>query len=99
MSDLDFGAPVPVDELPAASTRGGRQSNAPAYDAWLKQLNKPGTYELASDAPDGAHSTSRVQALRKLVKEGSYNGVEILTRPVEIGKRYRIFAKVTTAAK
>lgn len=89
---MDFGTPVPVSELPPASKRGGRASNAPAYEAWLAQLAPGATYELASTDEDGAHPVNRVSQLRKVAGDG----FKIDTRPVEPGKRYRIFATVAT---
>lgn len=96
MTALDFGAPVPVPEnqLPP-SNRGGRQSTRPAFEAWLAQLKPGAWFELASNEPDGAHPAGRVQQIKNIVKE-SGGGFEIATRPVEAGKRYRIFAKVAT---
>lgn len=91
---LDFGAPVPVDSLPP-SNRGGRQSTRPAFEAWLAQLKPGAWFELASGEPDGAHPAGRVQQIKKIVTETG-GGFEIATRPVEAGKRYRIFAKVAS---
>lgn len=95
MSDIDFGTPVPVTELPPASSRGGRKSVAPALETWLKQLEPGNTYELGSKDEDGGHPLSRVTQLRKIAGEG----FKVETRPLVAGKRYRIFATVATAAK
>jgi hypothetical protein len=96
MSDtaLDFGAPVAVDALPPTN-RGGRQSTRPAFEAWLAQLAPGAWYELASGEPDGAHPAGRVQQIKKIVAENG-NAFEVATRPVEAGKRYRIFARVAS---
>lgn len=87
---LDFGDPVYVDELPPASAKGGRTSNAPALEAWLAKLEAGKTAELPSKDADGAHPVSRVTQMRKIA--GTAFKVE--TRPVTPGKRYRIFATV-----
>lgn len=96
MSMIDFGNPVAVTELPPATARGGKQSNAPALLAWLNKVAaaNPGTYELASSEPDKAHPVSRGTQLRKLVEDSDngINGITIETRSVVTGKRYRIFA-------
>lgn len=89
---MDFGTPVPVTEMPEAPRKGGRASNAPAMEAWLQQLQPGQTYELASLDEDGGHSVNRVTQLRKVAGEG----FKIETRPIEPGKRYRIFATVAT---
>jgi len=96
MSDVDFGAPVFIDELPPAASPG-RASVKPAIVAWLNQIPAGKTAELASKDEDGAHSFSRANQVRKIGKE---MGFEILTRPVKAGKRYRVFAtnKNTEAA-
>lgn len=97
MTDLDFGTPVPVTELPPASPRGGRQSNEPAIKAWLDALPGPGTFELASTDEDGGHPISRKQTMVKLVK-ASYPNIRVDSRPIVPGKRYRIFATNTAEA-
>lgn len=85
----DFGAPVPVSELPPLATRGGRQSNEPALTAWLDAIAQTGTFELASKDEDGGHPVSRVTQLRKLAEAKQ---IKIDTRAIVTGKRYRIFA-------
>lgn len=92
MSDVDFGTPVAVTELPPASS-GGRKSVAPALEAWLKQLAPGNTYELGSKDADGGHPLSRVSQLRKVAGDG----FKVETRPIVPGKRYRIFATVAVA--
>ncbi len=95
MSDIDFGAPVPVTDLPPSTTSGrGRIGYAPALNKWLDSLT-PGTWELAS--PDGAgmgHPQSRVTLMHKLAKERE--GIKVETRPVDNAdsKRRRIYATV-----
>lgn len=90
---LDFGAPVPVEELPA-SNRGGRQSTRPAFEAWLGQIPVSDKYsELASSDLDGAHPAGRVQQLKKILADTTLGKFDLQTRPVEAGKRYRIFVK------
>lgn len=89
---IEFGDPVYVDELPPASTRGGRASVTPAYEAWLAKIEPGKTAMLPSKDPDGGHSVSRVTQLRKVA--GTAFKVE--TRPIEPGKRYQIY--VTIAA-
>jgi len=91
----DFGVPIPVADMPPKSTRGGRQSNAPMYEKWLAQLVPGQTFELGSVDPDGGHPAGRVTAIRK-VALAAYPNVKIETRPIEAGKRYRIFATVLT---
>lgn len=85
----DFGAPVPVAELPPLAVKGGRQSNEPALTAWLDAVADKGTFELASKDEDGAHPVSRVTQIRKLAEP---RNIKIDTRSVVTGKRYRIFA-------
>ena len=92
----DFGAPVPVTELPPMATRGGRQSNEPALTAWLEAIKTPGTFELASKDEDGGHPVSRVTQLRKLATP---MGITIDTRAIITGKRYRIYATKPAAGK
>lgn len=92
---IDFGAPVPVAEMPQGTGKGGRASNAPALEAWLGQLTAAGTYELASKEEDGAHPVSRVTQLRTVAKEKAPM-IRVETRAVTPGKRYRIFATVPT---
>lgn len=92
---MDFGTPVPVTDLPPASKRGGRVSNDEAYATWLSQLQPGSTYELASTEDDQAHPVNRVTQIRKVVKERFPGQFKIDTRPVEPGKRYRIYATVT----
>lgn len=87
---LDFGDPVPVDALPEATTRGGRQSTAPAIQAWLNKLQPGKFYQLQSKDEDGAHGANRVQQVRKVAGEA----FEIQTRPLVPGKRYFIYAKI-----
>lgn len=91
-AQLDFGAPVPVTELPEPTNRGGRASTAPAFQKWLSQLTPGSRYELASNDPDGAHPANRVAQIRKVAGEAYV----IETRAVVAGKRYRIFASVAT---
>lgn len=88
----DFGAPVPVAELPPKVNGGGRTSLTPVYEKWLAQLTPDTWGELASDSEDGAHPVNRVQALRKVAGDA----YQVETRPVVPGKRYRIFAKVAS---
>lgn len=85
----DFGAPVPVSELPPLATRGGRQSNEPALTSWLDAIGATGTFELASKDEDGGHPVSRVTQLRKLAEPKQ---IKIDTRAIVTGKRYRVFA-------
>lgn len=104
MSMTDFGDPIAVkaEDMPAATARGGRESNVPALAAWLEKVAaaNPGTYELRSKDPDGAHTTLRGGQLKKIVR-GEMDGVtpsdavkqlKIETRAVVSGKRYRVFA-------
>ena len=90
MSNLDYGDPVYVEELPPTSGKGGRQSNAPAMEAWLAKISPGKTAELPSKDEDGAHPVSRVTQMRKVAG----TAFKIETRPVVGGKRYRIFATV-----
>ena len=89
MTMTDFGAPVPVTELPPVAARGGRQSNVPALTKWLEAIAPTGTFELASKDADGGHPVSRVTQLRKLAEP---MGIKVDTRAIETGKRYRIYA-------
>lgn len=89
---IDFGEPVYVDELPPASTKGGRTSNGPALQAWLGKIAPGKTAELPSKDEDSAHPVSRVTQLRKLAGEA----FKVETRPIVPGKRYRIFATIAT---
>lgn len=95
MSNLDFGAPVIVDELPPA-TGAGRAPVAPAIKKWLEAIPAGKTAEMASKDEDGGHSFARAGQVRKVAKE--MTGYEVLTRPVVPGKRYRIFATNKNAA-
>jgi hypothetical protein len=63
------------------------------YEKWLAQLAPGGTFELASADEDGGHPVNRVTQIRK-VALASYPNVKVETRPIEPGKRYRIFATV-----
>ena len=88
MSNVDFGDPIAVTELPPAAARGGRQSNEPALIAWLDKVPATGVYQLASTDKDGGHPVSRVTQLRKLAEP---RGVMIQTRVIETGKRYFVY--------
>lgn len=94
MSDVDFGAPIPVKELPPGGNRGGRASNEPGLRKWLDALKPGATYELGSKDEDGGHPVSRVTQLRKIAG----TGFKVETRPIVTGKRYRIFATVAQEA-
>jgi len=90
----DYGDPVYVDELPPASSKGGRTSNVPALEAWLGKIDAGRTAELPSKDEDGGHPVSRVTQVRKVAG----TAWKIETRPVVPGKRYRIFATLNDAA-
>lgn len=103
-STLDLGAPVPVKERPPSPPRGGRAPVRPAYEAWLGLLKPGAEYEMASKDEDKAHSISRLNTLRQIVKE--LNAAEGATRtytidavPVVPNKRYRIFGSVKEKAE
>lgn len=93
MSDLSFADPVYVDELPPVTGRG-RTGAGPALAAWLAKVEPGKTAELPSTDPDGGHPISRLNAIRKVAGES----FKIDSRPVEAGKRYRIFATVNADA-
>lgn len=93
---IDFGAPIAVTEMPPPSSRGGRAAVTPALEAWIMALS-PGTWELASKDPDGAHPVARVTQLRKVSEP--HEDVSIETRAVTAGKRYRIFATKNAPAE
>ena len=47
---------------------GGRQSNVPAIEEFLRSVTEPGvTYQMGSPDADGGHPVNRITQLRKLV--------------------------------
>lgn len=91
---MSFQPPVPIDptQIPEATQRGGRTSNEPAIKEWLNQLVPGNTYELLSSDADGGHPVNRVTQIRKIAGEG----FKVETRPIESGKRYRVFVTVAS---
>lgn len=92
MSNVDFGDPVYVDELPPGG-KSGRKSVSPALATWLAKIEPGKTAELPSTDPDvPGHPVSRVTQIRKVAGDA----FAIETRTLEPGKRYRIFATIAT---
>ena len=102
---VDFGAPKKVDpkERPPSPVRGGKAPIRPAYEAWLSKLTPGAEFEMVSKDPDGAHSISRLNALRQVAKEFGPTQTPPVTYkidavPVVKNKRYRIFGSVVSSA-
>lgn len=77
--------------MPQPGKRGGRQSNAPAINAFLASITEPGTtYQMGSPDEDGGHPVNRVTQVRKLAVEDGRN-LKVETSPIESGKRYFVF--------
>jgi len=82
--------PIDRETMPAPGKRGGgRQSNLPAIEEFLRSVTEPGvTYQMGSPDADGGHPVNRITQLRKLAGEK----YKIETSPIESGKRYFVFA-------
>jgi hypothetical protein len=95
----DWGDPIVVELAPSVS-KAGRPNQDHKVIEWFDKLNAPTkegekiSYELKSREADEAHPVSRVTKLKKLAANYDRVPIKIETRPVEAGKRYKIYATV-----
>jgi hypothetical protein len=97
IDDDDWGEPEVVELAPVVS-KAGRPNQDHKVIEWFDKLKPPTgdkktiTYVFKSKDEDEAHPVSKVTKLKKLASNYERLPIKIETRPVEAGKRYKIYA-------